>query len=93
MRTVTRAANGNNGNVTNDPVDHPAHYCQYKVEVIDLIEGMPYCRACAIKYIARAGFKGPGQGQTQREKELEDLRKAAWMIEREIARINGGKVT
>lgn len=71
-----------------DPIDHPAHYTQYKVEVIDLIEGMPYCRACAIKYIARAGYKGPGPGQTQADKELEDLRKAAWMIEREIRRLS-----
>ena len=69
-----------------DPIDHPAHYTQYKVEVIDLIEGMPYCRACAIKYIARAGYKAPGPGQTAKGKELEDLRKARWMIEREIAR-------
>jgi hypothetical protein len=74
--------------VIDDPIDHPAHYTQYKVEVIDLIEGMPYCRACAIKYIARAGYKPPANGQTQGEKELEDLRKAAWMIEREIQRLS-----
>ena len=35
--------------------------------------------------------QGPGPGQTAKEKELEDLRKAAWMIEREIERINSGE--
>lgn len=87
MDEVTQAVNSNTPDVTNDPINHPAHYCQYKVEVIDLIEGMPYCRACAIKYLARAGHKPPANGQTQAEKELEDLRKAAWMIEREIQRM------
>lgn len=72
-----------------DAIDHPSHYTQYKVEVIDLIESMPYCRACAIKYIARAGFKPPSNGQTQRAKEIEDLRKAQWMIAKEIERMEG----
>lgn len=64
----------------NDPINHPSHYTQYRVEVIDLIEGMPFCRGAAIKYVARAGFKDKGR-------EVEDLRKAIWMIEREIQRI------
>ena len=72
---------------TIDMVNSPPHYTQYKVEVIDLIEGMPYCRGCAIKYIARAGYKPPSDGQTQVEKELEDLHKALWMLNREIARV------
>ena len=63
----------------NDPVDHPAHYTRNGVELIDIIDSLPYCRGAAIKYIYRAGIKDPG-------KELEGLRKARWMIEREIAR-------
>jgi len=63
----------------NDPVSHPSHYCRGRAEVIDLIEGLPFCRGAAIKYIYRAGFKDP-------TKELEDLKKAAWNIQREIER-------
>lgn len=65
----------------NDPVNSPAHYCLSNgAELIDVIEHLPYCRGAAIKYIFRAGVKCP-------EKELEDLRKAEWMIKREIARM------
>ena len=65
-----------------DPVEHPAHYCRNGVELIDIIEQLPYCRGAAMKYIYRAGVK-------DKSKELEDLRKAAWMIEREIQRLSG----
>ena len=63
-----------------DPVEHPAHYCRNGVELIEIIESLPYCRGAAIKYIYRAGVKA-------QDTELEDLRKARWMIDREIARI------
>lgn len=66
-----------------DNVDHPSHYNQYKgLEVIDLVEQMNFNRGNAIKYIARAGFKAP-------ERELEDLEKARWYIDREIQRLKG----
>ena len=64
-----------------DPVEHPAHYCRNGVELIDIIEQLPYCRGAAMKYIFRAGVK-------DKAKEVEDLRKAAWMIAREIARLS-----
>ncbi|MEN6296857.1 MAG: DUF3310 domain-containing protein [Rectinema sp.] len=82
MDEVTQASNDNTGDVTNDPINHPSYYTCYKVEVIDLIEGMPFCRGAAIKYIVRAGKKDPA-------KEVEDLKKARWMIDREIARVSG----
>ena len=63
-----------------DPVNSPSHYTQYPVEVIELTEHMNFCRGNAVKYIARAGLKDPN-------KELEDLHKARWYIEREIARL------
>lgn len=64
-----------------DPVNHPSHYTAYKgVEVIELTEQMNFCRGNAVKYIARAGLKDPG-------KEVEDLEKARWYIDREIARL------
>lgn len=65
-----------------DSVNHPAHYAAYPVEVIELTEHMNFCRGNAVKYIARAGLKNP-------DTELEDLRKAQWYIEREIARLEG----
>ena len=68
--------------MVDDPVEHPAHYCRNGVELIDIIESLPYCRGAAMKYIYRAGVK-------DKSKELEDLRKAAWMVAREIARLSG----
>lgn len=65
----------------NDPVEHPLHYCRNGVELIDIIDSLPYCRGAAIKYIFRAGIKA-------QETEVEDLRKAAWMIDREIKRMS-----
>lgn len=65
----------------NDPVEHPAYYTRVPgVELIQIIEGLPFCRGAAIKYIFRAGAKCPAT-------ELEDLRKARWMIDREISRV------
>lgn len=53
-----------------DPVSHPAHYTDGKIEVIDFIEdkGLNFHRGNAVKYIARAGKKDP-------TKEIEDLKK------------------
>ncbi len=64
---------------TNDPVNRPSHYTDGKIEVIDFIEDkkLGFCLGNAIKYIARAGKKDP-------TKEIEDLRKAKWYVERRI---------
>lgn len=66
-----------------DPIN-PAHYrAANGMESIDVIETFvpdkPH-RWAALKYIFRAGKK-PGQDEVQ------DLRKAVWWIEREIAAI------
>lgn len=68
----------------NDNVNHPPHYTDGKIEVIDFIEdkNLNFHRGNAVKYIARAGKKNP-------EKEVEDLEKAVWYTNREIQRING----
>lgn len=64
-----------------DVINHPKHYTSYKgIEVIQLTEQMNFNRGNAVKYIARAGLK-------DQDKEVEDLEKAAWYIQREIARI------
>lgn len=63
-----------------EQVVHPQHY-QLKngLEVMDLVEGMPFCLGNAIKYLLRAGKK-PGVPM-----EL-DLQKAVYYIEHEIIR-------
>lgn len=61
-----------------DMVNHPPHY-QHGIEPIEFIEShnLNFNLGSAVKYIARAPYKG---------KELEDLKKAKWFIEREIKR-------
>lgn len=61
-----------------DPVNYPSHYTAYPgIEVIDLTKHMNFCRGNAVKYIARAGLKDPS-------KEIEDLEKAVFYINKEI---------
>lgn len=70
-----------------DSVNHPSHYTAYKgIEIIDLTEQMNFCRGNAVKYIARAGLKDPN-------KEIEDLEKARWYINREIERLEANAGT
>lgn len=65
--------------MASDPVNHPTHYggegCPY--EAIKVIEawGLGFCLGNTVKYIARAPHKGSA---------LEDLKKAAWYLQREI---------
>lgn len=68
-----------------DPVDHPSHYTDSKIEVIDYIEDkkLGFCLGNAIKYISRAGKK-KDNGRSVDEKEIEDLKKAVWYIKRRI---------
>lgn len=66
---------------TKDDVNHPSHYTAYKgIEVIQLTEQMNFNRGNAVKYICRAGLKN-------KDKEVEDLQKAIWYLNREIERI------
>lgn len=69
-----------------DVVNHPKHYADGKIEVIDFIEDkkLGFCLGNAVKYIARAGKKDP-------TKEVEDLKKARWYIERRIKEIEEDK--
>lgn len=65
--------------MTNDNVNHPKHYNQGKIEVIEFIEdkNLGFHLGNAIKYIARAGKK-------DESKYIEDLQKAIWYIRRRI---------
>lgn len=69
-----------------EAVEHPRHYNQGKIEVIDFIEDqrLSFNLGNAVKYIARAEHKGV---------ELEDLKKALWYLQREISRRDGSLVT
>lgn len=66
----------------NDIINHPSHYTDGKIEVIEFIEdkNLNYHKGNAIKYICRAGKKDPS-------KEIEDLQKAIWYINREIKNV------
>jgi len=62
-----------------DPVNNPAHYKSHPsgVECIQITEHMGFNLGNAVKYIWRSDLKGNA---------TEDLRKAAWYINREIER-------
>jgi len=62
-----------------DNVDHPTHYNRHPsgVECIDVVEHMNFNLGNAMKYIWRADLKKDA---------IEDLKKAAWYVEREITR-------
>jgi arginine deiminase len=66
-----------------DPVNHPAHYKVGGIETIDFIEAkqLNYNLGNVVKYITRADHKGNTQ---------EDLLKARWYLNREIAKVNKG---
>lgn len=67
--------------VEHDAVNHPRHYTAHKsgVECITVVECFNFNLGNAIKYIWRAGEKGH---------ELEDLKKSAWYLSREIDRLS-----
>ena len=65
-------------------VDHPDHYNQGKIEVIDAIIDweLTYLEGNIIKYIARARHKGTYET---------DIRKAAWHIQKLVDELDKGK--
>lgn len=60
-------------------VEHPTHYNQSPIEVIDAIEAwkLNFHLGNVVKYIARAEHK---------QNPIEDLKKASWYLNREIKR-------
>lgn len=69
----------------NEMVNNPQHYISHPsgVECIQITEHYDFCVGNAIKYLWRAGLKRD-EGQSNVEKEIEDLQKAKWYIERKI---------
>lgn len=60
------------------------------IECKDVAAEFPYNIGTAIAYLWRAGKKPADAGQTERDKHLEDLRKAIDHINFEIKRIEEG---
>lgn len=69
-----------------DPVNHPPHYGGEAdpYEAIKVIEawGLGFHIGNVVKYLSRAGKKGAA---------VEDLKKARWYLDREIARLESGR--
>lgn len=69
-----------------DNVNHPLHYggSDNPYEAIKVIEAwnLGFCLGNAVKYISRAGKK-------DKSKEIEDLEKAVWYLQREIDKLKG----
>lgn len=65
-----------------DPVFKPKHYHGHPagIECIQITEHMNFNLGNVVKYVWRAGKKGPI---------MEDLEKAKWYLDREITRLRG----
>jgi hypothetical protein len=74
-----------------DNVNHPSHYTWLKdlcgIEVIDITRHMDFDLGNAIKYILRSGHKSE-KGYSDKEKTIEDLKKAIFYINDKIKLIN-----
>lgn len=72
-----------NSKSLNRNVNHPNHYNQGCIEVIDYIEDKKFNfnLGNAVKYISRCNYKG---------RKKEDLEKAIWYLEREISMVESG---
>ena len=68
--------------MNSDNVRHPKHYTSHPsgIECIQVTEHMGFNLGNAVKYVWRADLKG---------KAIEDLKKAAWYIQREIEKRGG----
>lgn len=66
----------------NENVNHPKHYNSHPsgVECITVVEHYGFNLGNVIKYIWRAGLKPSAS-------DVEDLKKARWYLDREIARL------
>jgi hypothetical protein len=68
-----------------EAVNHPPHYNQGKIEVIDAIEdwGLDFNAGNVVKYVARHQHKA---------EPLEDLKKARWYLDRIIKGMENGSI-
>jgi hypothetical protein len=75
-----------------DKVNSPKHYTSHPsgVECIDITQHYNFCVGNAIKYLWRQGLKSE-IGYESSKKQIEDLKKAVWYINREIANLESGE--
>lgn len=70
-----------------EKVSHPSHYTWLKelcgIEVIDITRHLDFDMGNALKYLLRAGKKSE-EGYSNKEKEIEDLKKAIFYIQDKI---------
>lgn len=71
-------------------VKHPSHYIWLKdkcgIEVLDITRHMNFNLGNSIKYILRSGHKKE-EGMSDKQKEIEDLKKAVFYLNDEIKRL------
>ena len=72
----------------NDNVNHPYHYLQHPsgIECIEIARHYCFSIGSAIKYLWRAGLKKDAS-LDDKQKEIEDLKKAVWFIEDRIKQL------
>lgn len=89
-------------------VNHPSHYntnnptirvkckcgeiLEVPVECIDVIRDMPTWKGSAIKYLWREGLKKDAS-LSDKEKEIEDCKKAIWYINEHIEKLQGKPIS
>jgi hypothetical protein len=81
---IKDVVDGYNKSVEKDNVNSPTHYVTGGIETIDYIEAksLNYNLGNVVKYVSRSDFKG---------RKLEDLKKAQWYLNREIANMEKSK--
>ena len=79
------ALEGLEGIARREAVNHPPHYNQGTIEVIDAIEdwGLDFNAGNVVKYVSRHQYKA---------EPLEDLKKARWYLDRIIEGFENGSI-
>ena len=85
LEYLNRVKTGLEGIARREAVNHPPHYNQGNIEVIDAIEdwGLDFNAGNVVKYVARHQHKA---------EPLEDLLKARWYLDRIIEGFENGSI-
>ena len=72
-----------------DVVNHPKHYTTGRIEVADAIMGLGlnFLEGNVVKYVSRYKYK-----HVSPVKQLEDLNKAKWYLDKLIAKYSEGRI-